>query len=120
MSIGAPMALRDIACHAAGMDTTELGALIRAKRKAARLSQADLAEALDMAPRTIYAWEHGQNAGAWDHLEALERILGTRLHTSDEDSVSLDAAIARLRSADLSIAQASEILRRLVLLRDAE
>lgn len=91
------------------MTNGELGKLIRAARKKARLSQVRLAEILDMVPRTITAWENGENGGAWDHIQELEDALGAILPVSDE-TPSVSTALARLRAAAAELDLAREIL----------
>jgi transcriptional regulator with XRE-family HTH domain len=58
---------------------TELGAAIRAARKAAGLSQEDLAAALGVRQSSVSQWEGGGTAPRTKHLLGLLRILGPLL-----------------------------------------
>ena len=57
----------------------ELGAAIRAARKAAELSQQDLAAALGVRQSTVSQWERGGTTPRTKHLLGLLRLLGPRL-----------------------------------------
>jgi transcriptional regulator with XRE-family HTH domain len=57
----------------------ELGAAIKAARKAAELSQQDLAAALGVRQPTVSQWERGGTAPRTKHLFRLLRLLGPRL-----------------------------------------
>ncbi len=103
------LALPDVACHSVCMDTGDLGRAIRLKRKAQRMSIEKLAQRLGMVPRTLGAWERGENNGAWDHIPELEGILGPLQGLPDEEP-SIPAVLAQLRTA----AQALDIAREML------
>jgi transcriptional regulator with XRE-family HTH domain len=58
---------------------TELGTAIKAARKAAQLSQQDVAAALGVRQSTVCHWERGSTAPKTRHLLGLLRLLGPRL-----------------------------------------
>ncbi len=58
------------------LDQTKIGAFIAERRRAAGLSQAQLAEKLGVSNRTVSRWENGQNMPDYAVLPPLLEILG--------------------------------------------
>lgn len=94
------------------MDSESLGKQIRRIRKSQGLSIRQLAVKVPTSERTMGSWERGSDA-VWDNVERIEAALGRRLDVGIPTSVSFEAAIERLRAADLAVAQAHEIVRQL-------
>ena len=105
--------MRDVACQHADVDltTAELGRRIRAARKARNVSQAELAERMGIAARTVYAWEKGDNGGAWDHIDAIEQHIGNV--TIEDAEPSLEALAVQLRAIAIAADTAREIIHAL-------
>lgn len=88
--------------------TEELGRRIRLARRSRRISQTALAGRLAQSVKTVQNWETGKTGGAWDHIAALERELGTI--TVDPVEPSLEALAHQLRTIAVAADTAREIL----------
>lgn len=72
------------------------GAEVRTRRKARRLTQAQLAEAASMSEEWLRRLERGAGAPSFDALEALAAALGASVGDLFAPMSSRDARIARL------------------------
>ena len=70
------------------MDCAKIGALIRRLRTEKKLTQAALAEALELSPKTISKWERGLGCPDVSLLPALSSILGVHLSRLLEGELS--------------------------------
>lgn len=63
--------------------TERLGAAVRARRRALRLNQAELANLAGVGPAFLYELEHGKPTLRIDKVLAVFTVLGLELHVRD-------------------------------------
>lgn len=108
------------------MAEVTIGELIRRKRKARSLNQADVAETFGVNQSTIAKWERGTRPGT-EHLPRVASFLDlplsevrARYHGGDDDAFerSLDEIRLTLSSMDLRLAEQAKLIDRLLQLVD--
>lgn len=97
-----------------GKTTPNVGQRIRDARRAARLSQRQLAEIIGVHKDSVSNWETGKHHpdGNTPKIEAaLDVSLSDELTADVPEEITLDAALDRLRDAEKSMDQARSIIR---------
>jgi transcriptional regulator with XRE-family HTH domain len=80
--------------HTSGMSESNIGQLIRVRRKAAKMTQQDLADAIQRTNRSISDWERGASLPGRVSIQRLARAF--QMETDDLLSHLSDAELAKI------------------------